>query len=179
MGNLKRNFLLGLVVFLMVGTARVFACSCVDVSDPEMTIFTRIAYAMNGATAVFSGKVVGFENRKGMPSEFEHLANGRAGLAIEGETQMVKFQVDRWWKLAVPEMIFLASDVVTMPDGSTMGNSCHFDFKQGESYLMYANGTENLLRPSLCSRSTIIDRASEDLKILGKGNEPIKKDEKP
>ncbi|RBW68044.1 hypothetical protein [Bacillus taeanensis] len=51
--------------------------------------------------------------------------------------------------------------------------ACGFNFTVGEEYLVYATG-DGRLQTTLCSRTAELAAANEDLKELGKGEEPEK-----
>ena len=71
-------------------------------------------------------------------------------------------------------VVFLITRETRNSDGSGGSTDCEYPFKIGETYLVYANGKENELRTSLCSRTSPLTLAEEDLRILGEGKEPIK-----
>jgi hypothetical protein len=58
------------------------------------------------------------------------------------------------------------------PNGLTSMMSEDFYFKDGQQYLIYADGTTERLQTSACTRSREIEKAGEDLKELGEGHEP-------
>ena len=122
---------------------------------------------------VFAGKVVGFEYRKGVPNEFMQSKG------IDYETKVVKFQVGQWWKGETPREIFLVTDETRNADGTASNSSCNYDFKEGESYLVFAYGKENELRTNSCSRTQPLNKADEYLKILGEGKEPLENNDEP
>ena len=126
---------------------------------------------------VFAGKVIGFEYRKGIPNEFLERRK-KEDKQFDYETLVVKFQVERWWKGEATTELFLVTDRTKNSDGSTSGSSCDYDFKEGESYLIYAYGKENELRTNPCTRTRPLNK-TEDLKILGEGKEPIEKKDEP
>ncbi len=109
---------------------------------------------------VFAGKVVGFEYRKGIPNQY------------------VKFQVERWWKGEATTEVFLITSETKKSDGTSSRSSCDSNFKEGESYLVYAYGKENKLRTHVCMRTRRLTE-NKDLEILGKGKEPIEKKDEP
>ncbi len=164
--------LLAFSFFVIFGATRVFACGCGSGSGPTTT-FSEVTSALNGSTAVFAGKVVGFEYRKGIPNEFMQSIQAQSDHPLEYETKVVKFEVNQWWKLAATSVIYLVSDETKNTDGTGSSGGCDYPFKKGETYLVYARGTENELRPSACSRTAPLNRAGEDLNVLGKGNEPV------
>lgn len=105
------------------------------------------AHALAEATAVFAGKVAAIR------------APADQGGANPVE---VAFTVTHSWKGALPSSL-----VVTTPASSA---SCGVEFVQGQEYLVYARESEGVLQVSLCSRTTQLALAGEDLAALGVGN---------
>jgi len=103
--------------------------------------------AKERAAAVFSGTVIGQES-----SQFEVKVN---------------FKVRRVWKGNIGDTV----SVIT----NTNSAACGINFRDRQSYLVYAFKNENQLRTNLCSRTKLIDRASEDLQELGSGIRPNRK----
>jgi hypothetical protein len=98
------------------------------------------------AKAVFVGEAVAIENNK----------------KSERATFFIKFKVERYWKGAKKKFITVAG----MP--GTVG-PCGLAVVIGEKYLIYAFGSEeNHLEASFCE-SWRLDRAADDLALLGKG----------
>jgi hypothetical protein len=77
----------------------------------------------------------------------------------------VTFAVARNWKGSDQSTI-----VVNTPASSA---SCGVDFVQGLEYLVYASENEGILQTNLCSRTTQLGAASEDLAVLGAGSAPV------
>ena len=96
------------------------------------------------SSAVFSGKVVKVAD------------DGNRNLVVE-------FIVHRIWKGRRTRSI----TVRTPRDGAT----CGFRFIEGGNYLVYATGEVELWTNS-CTRTRDIRSATEDLKVLGKGEKP-------
>jgi len=156
---------------LLLSAAEVFACGCP--SSPNETLEDVVKYRVKNSTMVFVGKAVGFEYRKGIPNEFMQSKG------IDYETKIVKFQVEQWWKGETPKEIFLVTDETRNADGTASNSSCNYDFKEGESYIVFAYGKENELRTNSCSRTQLLNKADEYLKILGEGKEPLEKKDEP
>jgi hypothetical protein len=121
-----------------------FACSC---SGPDPTP----CEAYGSADAVFVGKAIDGEERKEESGE-----GGKKWIRLGGK---VRFIVEQSFKgIYVNEV-----DVITWN-----GAQCGFgDFTKGERYLLYLDGNykEGFLA-HMCSGSTHISHASEDLKFL-------------
>ncbi len=167
----KRKIIISVVICLFLSATKVFACRCVR--SPNETLEDVIKYGVKNSTMVFAGKVIGFEYRKGIPNKFLQSRN------IDYETKVVKFQVEQWWKGETPKEIFLITDETKNADGTASNTSCNYNFKEGESYLVFAYGKENELRTDKCSRTQPLNKAIEYLKILGEGKEPLEKKDEP
>ncbi|MGB7068567.1 MAG: hypothetical protein WBD22_03675 [Pyrinomonadaceae bacterium] len=136
---------------------------------PDEKASDSVKYATEHSTAVFAGKVIGFEYRKGIPTESRRKVEGRQ---IEYETLVVKFRVERWWKDEGSE-VFLITSYTKNSDGTTTISSCDYEFNEGDTYLVYAYGKKGELRTSFCTRTKLLKKADEDLRILGEGKGPV------
>lgn len=163
------------MLFVLGATAQVYGCSCVSFRDSR-SVFEVATAELNGATAVFSGKVVRFEWRKGIGNESRSDHNRRFGGGLEWETKVAIIKVDKWWKSSLPDEAVLVTDEVRTADGTIGNSSCNYDFAEGKSYLVFAYGPQAELRTNSCAFTRQLDLVSKDfLEALGKGNEPIKK----
>ncbi|HSH80789.1 MAG TPA: hypothetical protein VLA19_19850, partial [Herpetosiphonaceae bacterium] len=106
--------------------------------------------------AVFAGKVVGLTGRVD-------------GGAVE--TVDVTFEVSQVWKGAASRTVQLQT-----PGSSA---SCGFNFEQGREYVVYASQQEGSLTSGLCSRTTLLASAADDLAALGTGTAPSGEAETP
>jgi hypothetical protein len=97
---------------------------------------------------VFAGEVVSIEPVDDDPSE---------------QFDAVTFAVDRSWKGVESSPV----TIETHQDEAT----CGYPFEQGESYLVYAYGGDAFMTTALYHRTTSLDRADEDLEVLGEGTE--------
>ena len=140
-----------IAAFLMLSAPESFACSCGTIS-PTASLEQRVTEAREQAKAVFSAEVL----------EIEPLPGGRV--------VNVKLKIDKIWKRDLP-------GTVTIWTRSGRGGHCGFPFSVGGSYLVYAHGGDenDFLATDICSRTRSIERAEEDLKILGEGKSPGKK----
>lgn len=107
--------------------------------------------AIEQAAAVFEGYVESIET-----------AEAAEGVPIE---HRVRLRVVRTWKDAATEAL-----VVTTAGDSA---ACGYPFEQGRSYLVYAFAQDGGLAVSLCGRTQPIERADEDLELLGMGATPV------
>jgi hypothetical protein len=151
-----------LVLLLMASAVSVVACSCIVPSE-SIPVRTHVSNAKKEAAAVFSGKVVGFEYRKGIRNDAEEM-NG----TTDYETKVVKFVVDRSWKGDVKRVAYLVTGQTRRSDGSGMFSSCDYSFKPGEKYLVYAYREKDHLQTSACSRTSLVKHAQADVKALGR-----------
>jgi hypothetical protein len=95
---------------------------------------------------------------------------------VDGGVVRVRLEVSRQWKGVHTETLSV----------TTAGNSaaCGVAFAEGETYLVYANKNADDTTVSLCSRTTPIAQAEEDLVTLGIGSvtvepKPLPEKEKP
>lgn len=105
------------------------------------------------SSAVFSGKVI------------KQIDENENNLIQSSADQIVTvLKVDMTWKgINETEVI-----VYTERDSA----SCGFEFKVNNSYLVYATKKDDKLHVSLCSRTTALTEATEDLTELGDGKKP-------
>jgi len=105
---------------------------------------------ISSSDAVFSGKVVEIER----PSPIKSSA----------DPETVTFRVIESWK---------------GPGGGTLevktsvsGASCGYHFEEGQDYLVYAYGKGEPFETDICSGTTHLSKADEDLALLGNGEKP-------
>jgi hypothetical protein len=162
----RRNITAALVFCLLFGAAKVFACDCALLSTED---------AVKKSAFVFSGKVVGSEYRKGIPNSMMDFLEKASGTAVEYETLVLKFRVEKVWKGDAPEELFLLTSRTRNADGTSTVSSCNYEFAGSETYLIYAMGKEEALRTGVCMGTKLLKEAQEDLKILGEGKAPTEK----
>lgn len=166
----KQKIIVAFVTLLFLGGTKILACECSILAVEE---------TFEKSTAVFSGKVVGFEYRKGISNPLMERREKQTGQKFNYETMVVKFQVERWWKAEAALEIFLVTTETKFGDGTSSHSSCDYSFTEGESYLIYAFGKENELRTNFCRRTRLLSKAEEDMKILGEGKKPVEKKDEP
>ena len=118
-----------------------------------------VEQARDNALAVFSGRVISSEYRD-TPVVFQ-----------DGKPQKeltVRFKVERWWKGYDVTEVFLFTEQYQAVDFSISVSDCAIQFEAGKRYLVYANFFFDRLRASYCSRTAVLERAKEDLKILNR-----------
>jgi hypothetical protein len=132
------------VALLVLGLAALLpdcasACSCGGMPGSEREQAEReLAYS----SAVFAGKVVSIT--KGEPTP---------------RSKLVSFRVSEVWK--GPEQDTLE---VSTPRYEA---SCGYSFKEGQEYLVYAEGKR--MEVSSCGGTTLLSEASADFEALGNG----------
>ncbi len=145
------------VVLILLGAGSCFACMCGETPT--------VAESRDNALMVFSGRVVESEYRDGAI-----FPDGkRAGAELTA-----RFTIDRWWKGSPIPEIFLFTEQYQAADHSISVSTCAYRFEVGKRYLVYAGFFFGRLRAIYCSRTSEIEKASEDLKLLGKGRTPGK-----
>ena len=156
-----------LIFCFAVGANSVFACSCLPVGT--------VGEELKEAGAVFSAKLIAKEYRKSA----NDALNAFSGLTDEqragAEVLVYKFQVENWWKGNSAKEVVLFTDTVKLANGETGVSSCDFPFEIGKSYLVYAFKVENDLSTNYCTRTKLLEKAGDDLKLLGKGWKPKKR----
>jgi len=120
------------------------ACSCRPAPGPTE--------AMQGSDLVFEGTVVGIP-----------AAPGESAPPSFGKVEY-RFQVKRSWK-GSPGM-----DLRVQTNAS--GAACGRQYKKGETYIVYATLSDDVVRDSLCSRTRTLASAEEDLAAFGEGVVP-------
>ena len=135
-----------IVSMLVIGTESAYACSCALPGPLDEELIN--------ASAVFTGKVV-------------KLAEPIGGIGPISSADPIKvtFQVYTVWKGSVSQMTTITT--------ARSGASCGYTFEKGGEYIVYADGSENSLSVSLCSRTQPFDTAEDDLAILGIGDAPL------
>lgn len=169
---------MGIAAFFCFGAAQAFGCLCPYVEAP---IEEMVKGAVETSSAVFTGKVIGYEYRPGLLYQREGVNDLILADGQERETKLVRLEVTRWWKMAQPTEILMITDqwrlskqpTNALPSGDVIFG-CSMGFAKGESYLIYATGAADRLQYRMCSRTVPVGRAADDLKVLGKGRKPRK-----
>lgn len=114
------------------------------------------------ATAVFQGKVIGEEERE---------LSYTVGPFKYKKSQVFRFRVEQWWKGGNKEEAEVHVPLMEY-DGRYYFPPESFIFKKEKRYLVYGYGAHDMLVTSVCTRTKNIERAQEDLNLLGKGQKP-------
>ena len=133
------------IAFLLLVSNVGLACSC-DLPPMNKTEKQLVELERKKSKAVFVGEVVEIIVPK--------TASGAAAWVAE-----VRFKVQRKWKGAEAEEISVFTANVCC--------ACGFKFEVGESYLVYAYGSDSL-STNTCTRTSRLSEAEKDLKVLGK-----------
>jgi hypothetical protein len=126
-----------ILALLVLGAQDVYSCSCGD---------TTARKQFRHSAAVFVGQVVNIK------------VSGDLNAAKLGYPYEITLQVEKSWKGAK------GSKAVILSDNGLMG--CSLRFQEGQRYLVYARSQEKYLYDTLCSRTTTVENASEDLAKL-------------
>ena len=146
-GNMRIFLLLVIIVSMLTFDIEpASACSC---APPGSSV-----EGLTIAAAVFTGKVVGFA---------EPISG--FGPISSADPIKVTFQVYTVWKGSVSQ--------TTTINTARSGSSCGYTFEKGGEYIVYADGPENNLSVSLCSRTQPLTTAENDLAVLGGGAAPL------
>src|SRR5687767_7901276 len=96
--TIKHRIILALLICSIFGVTKTIACDCPSLTTEQ---------AVDKSKAVFSGEVVSFEYRKGIPnSSMDELAK-ETGNVIEYETLVIKVRITQWWKGEPPTEVYL------------------------------------------------------------------------
>lgn len=132
---------LAIVVFLLVSTGVAQACTCAPPPSP--------AQALSQSDAVFSGRVIKIKRVK-----------SKDALADLWGVEVV-FAVNTSWKGGRQKTVSVFT--------ASQSAACGYNFSTGMTYLVYADASQGKLATSLCSRTSRLKDAREDLKELGTG----------
>lgn len=145
--------LCGMLLFLQPQAG--YACSCVPPKP--------VQDAVDDAQAVFAGKVLRIEETSPATQFLRDIAENFTDDPAFPERSVV-LQVTSTWKGVSQSQVVVKTGMG--------GGDCGFEFSAGQSYLVYAHGDGNDLHTSVCSRTTELAAASEDLSVLGQGKPP-------
>ncbi len=163
-----------MVLLLAAGSSETFACTC-GTGGPVTTPREIYIGALNYASAVFRGTVIGHEYRKGILKEsMEAKKLNDPGFSYE--TMVTKFQVVEWWKTTSAPTIYIISNSTKNSDGTETFAGCDYRFAKGETYLVFADGAADALQVSECSKTmnTKVSWFSDVYEFIGPGKEPIR-----
>ena len=148
---MKRTIFLSLhiIALLLISQIEVSACSCPD--DPDLTIEQKVKLNLTNAKTVFSGEVIEVVKK------------------FSGLDAFVKIKVEELWKGYLPKEVVIDTELAN-------GATCGYDFEVGKKFLVFAYGLNNSnLTTKACDLNRRIEKATEELKILGKGKKSQKR----
>jgi hypothetical protein len=152
-----RSLLFLMILFaLFARPTPVFACSCI-MPGPPSAEFSQ-------ADAVFQGQVLSMVDRQNAITSLLNQVRLWMGLAphynfnVGDYGLQVTLSVSRSWKGV--------TTTITQVSTGYGGGDCGYLFKVGADYLIYAYGPPHDLSVVICSRTTEVSHASEDLSYL-------------
>ena len=166
---MRKALLISFVLAFALCPTSILACGCVSLSNE--TFETTIGNLVSSSVAVFHGKVIGFEYRKGIFNEYMSEKSDPTGKAIKYETKIVRFKSDLWWKGYSDSEIELVTSETRNSDGTGSTDSCDFHFTEGESYTVFAylDKSTTMPRTDSCRYTKQGKVTQEYLKALGEG----------
>lgn len=122
-----------------------YACSCVEPGS--------VKEELGRSSAVFSGKVIEIvdENENNL-------------VQSSADPIAVVFEVEESWK-GIHQ-----TEVIVYTERSSA--SCGYEFSLNNEYLVYARENDGKFKVSICSRTTTLVAADQDIEELGKGEKP-------
>lgn len=150
------SFFVCLLVLLFPSNAA--ACLC----DATATV----EKAFGETAAIFTGRYLGSEYRKGIENQFAEMEAERDPKKANYEVLVYRFEVARWWKGGTGRETILVTDHVRLADGSEIISDCDVGFETGRSYLIYAYGDEKEYGTGACTRTKSLKRARQDIAAL-------------
>ena len=159
------KFLLSLALLLSPMPALACVCACTQ----------TVQKAYSESYAIFAGRMIAAEYRKGIKNEFAEMDNEWRGKKREYEVLVYRFEVARWYKgdNGSSEAV-LVSEVVKFDDGTESVSDCGLGFKEDEEYLIYAYGDKDEIGTGVCSRTKRLSRSQPDITVLEKLSKGIK-----
>lgn len=156
------------IVFLLAVTLVGLQCNA---SGASRCLQPRsVSDELKNSTAVFSGIAIAEEYR---PVDIK-----RDSMLEGGEALVIRFAVEHWWKGSRDAEVILHTGVTRYPNGIISFFSEDFTFQIGEKYLVYADTSGGNLRTDGCRRTKKLEKAEEDLRDLGEGKLPVRRDDK-
>ena len=153
------KFILPAFALLIFSCEPALGCMCGD--KPT------VAEARRAARIVFLGKVIA--------SEYELVAANRNAKEAREELT-ARFRVERVWKGNLEREVVLFTEQYQAPDFSISVVNCAYQFIVGKRYVIYAGFSSSDQKPRAlyCSRTSEVEKAREDLRLLGRGKKPRK-----
>jgi hypothetical protein len=156
---MRNSRLFSLPILILLAAPSVFACVCAG---------TTVEDSFKEATAIFTGKFLRSEYRKGVKDQFREMELESNGKGVEYEVLSYVFEADRWWKGRPKREVVLYTDHTRDPDGTEHISDCDVGFEVGREYLIYAYGEGDEFGTGACSLTKRISRAAKDIKALNR-----------
>lgn len=162
-----RNYriIIFVVAWLIANASSALACVCAGTTFDE---------TFGQVKAVFSGKVVKAEYKKGIVNQMEDLFTQETGKKVDYEVLVVTFEVERWWKGGTKAEATLVADEIKLATGKVFTSNCENQYIVGEKYLIFAYADKEQLVSGACTPTNKLDKAKKELELLGEGKEPEK-----
>jgi hypothetical protein len=166
-----------MLFFSVFCVSSALGCGCPSGSD-DRTTTERMKAKVDGSAAAFTGKVIGFVFRKGeVDEEFAKLLAQAGKPDMEYENKFVVFEVQRWWAGQLTETVELITDEKRMADGIAGNSSCNYHFKEGETYMVFADKRGIHLATDSCAGTHPIKDIKSLVELIGEGKPPLKSEE--
>lgn len=151
-----------LLTFLVLVPGPALACVCAGTET--------VGQAYRDSAAVFTGRLIAAEYRKGIKSQFAEIDAEFRGKTREYETLVYRFEVTRWYKgdNSTKEVVIVTEHLRFLDDGTESVSDCELGFEKNIDYLIYAYGDKDGLGTGVCSRTKRVARAKPDLTVLEK-----------
>ncbi|QKS46103.1 hypothetical protein HUB94_17935 [Paenibacillus cellulosilyticus] len=120
------------LVFPLVGAERVYACSCAAYPD--------LSSELDAKSAVFAGEVTSMDTVS------------RGDVVSSADPVFVTFEVAKVWKGSIKK----ETVVRTVRDSA----SCGYEFSLGQSYLVFANEEDGVIRTGMCTGTQPLNDSS-------------------
>jgi hypothetical protein len=152
------------MLFVLLTASPAHACLCGG---------TTVRKSFKEASAIFTGKFLRSEYRKGIKSQFEEMNAGYTGKKLDYEVLVYVFEADKWWKGAGTREVVLISDETRRSDGTGSVSDCGLGFEKGVDYLIYAYGKGDDFGTGACTLTKRVARAQKDISLLGRLARPV------
>jgi len=143
------------LTFTVISHGAVAACigfvPVTNDSDPETS---AVKHALGQSDAVFIGSVT---SQDYVPVSPERDSK---------EMLIITMSTSTWWKGEDVRTVRLKTSNYKYPDGMNSYEVHGYHFTVGATYLIYANAFQDGLSASVCSRTSRIENATNDLVIL-------------
>ena len=113
-----------------------------------------------------------FERAAAVEKSFEKASVIFSGEVIKLDDFRATLKVEKVWKGKFKEEIVMLTGTTKTAEWYQF-STCDYDYVFGQKYLIYANGSEDKLKTSLCSRTKSLRSAEEDIKALEKLKQEI------